>query len=88
MVEDLWKQVTKKRRNRYTDMVNEAHGTAPLSLEDEEKRDNEWKLPDEPPQSDREWVDSFHHKKNRTHGKNTRQKNGIGTMEDTRKIGD
>jgi hypothetical protein len=63
MVEEIWQKVSKRRRNRYAEMVNESLGSTPLSLEDEEIRDNEWKLPDEPTQSDRDFVDSWDHTK-------------------------
>jgi hypothetical protein len=44
-------------------MFNEAHDIPPLPLEEREKRDNEWILPDEPEEKDRKMLESYNFKK-------------------------
>jgi hypothetical protein len=64
MVEELWQKVTKRRRNKYNDVFNQAHDIPPKSLEDQELDDNEWKLPVEPEQADRDMVEAYNFKTN------------------------
>jgi hypothetical protein len=59
MIEELWQQVTNRRRNTYNDMFNQAHDIPHLTLEEREKLENRWILPDEPEQADRDMVKKY-----------------------------
>jgi hypothetical protein len=66
MVEQVWQQVTKRRRNRYNDMFNQAHDIQPKTLEEREMDENEWILPEAvPDEVDRKWDKDYDFKTNK-----------------------
>jgi hypothetical protein len=60
MVEEIWQDVTKRRRNRYSDMFNRAHGIPEMTQEERERVNNRWENNEPvPTDEDRDTVAAF-----------------------------